>query len=1205
MQPFDTEEILTVTMTNGDIFTVQVTDVQGNPVNNQYGLENGQYMIVGKSGSKYYAYANSGKTVEVSYNTTTDTVIYTGSENLVWDVSNENNQWQGRYTFKADADPTKYIRLDGGEIQAQWWGWVYVMRSDQVGKEFYLQGDGYGNPCFLTLKSNKFIALSTRTSEPDAVYLVKVAEAPVQYTFTVTVDNVGHGTVSGTNDDGQSTGAVSSFTATTEEVDENGRGRYNAAAHPITAAEKSGYTFDHWEMDGEWISAEKRLDTELSFSADNAVLKAVYKADTVISDDLTDQEIEDRLKAWATEMISDTVTTSKTAQVYNYDDRIYEITMGASSGVRRVLPSLDLAFITDVSRSMFFPATLQAEATFTQGTANDTSTEGHWEGNWSRWVEGTNDSSLYDWLYNNADTGKIYYVVSSDSSATVTALYYGGKTVNKQDPDYANEWRRIDASYLNPPDVGSLTSENDKNALKGTAVTQSGSNCVYYWNNLTGTVYTQVGTLRRMDYLKAAAKAASEVLYGVDPSAQVGLVTFAADAYDAKFYPNPGSGDNAFYTALTTADLKGGTDQADGLDKGKDLFKEKGRTDKPVPKRVAILITDGAPNQSGRTDWNSVIAPAATGLKNVFGTDSVELFTLGLSMDMVGDTNRLGLQSIATGGISGNHWFEASNGPGIVAAIESIIERIIHETSLKGNITDTIDSAFYPVTKDGVPLGDGDMINLTGEKIDSVPADGKYGVITEKNGVFTVQWSDQVVGYSENEASTWEGRFYVKAKEDFLGGNSINTNTGDKNQFVPSKYVIDGTEYDLFAGDDEKLKRSFETPYVNVDELTLTQNSTEWTVYLGTEVSPMEQLEALLDAIRVKEVVKASTNYMITDSSAMLHSSKTDDSETFPLKQAIDLESLSQEEKEALLSGGTITKPYTGYGHTTGKMVLSLSKVGTGADYNTHNTVETGAAVERYIVSTIFQPTAANTELAYHTTPGGSPGSETDTMRSINTHVINVYAKKLTIQKVDQGDNLLTKSPATFTLYRKAVNTDDAVDYLPSKDVPQVLPENDYILVETLTTSGGTVTTTGDLNDSYEYYLVETQAPAGYILLPGYFKVRVDIRDSYVQTLDTTQTSETAWDPWVLSEWDQSSTVVIENVDDAMTGYAVYGVGAGAAYTYDMNSTAVEWKIRNDAGYELPSTGGPGTRIFTILGSILILGAGVLLWRRWRIFVER
>ena len=38
-----------------------------------------------------------------------------------------------------------------------------------------------------------------------------------------------------------------------------------------------------------------------------------------------------------------------------------------------------------------------------------------------------------------------------------------------------------------------------------------------------------------------------------------------------------------------------------------------------------------------------------------------------------------------------------------------------------------------------------------------------------------------------------------------------------------------------------------------------------------------------------------------------------------------------------------------------------------------------------------------------------------------------------------------------------------------------------------------------------------------------------------------------------------------------------------------------------EGGYELPSTGGPGTRLFTILGSILILGAGVLLWRRRRL----
>ena len=46
------------------------------------------------------------------------------------------------------------------------------------------------------------------------------------------------------------------------------------------------------------------------------------------------------------------------------------------------------------------------------------------------------------------------------------------------------------------------------------------------------------------------------------------------------------------------------------------------------------------------------------------------------------------------------------------------------------------------------------------------------------------------------------------------------------------------------------------------------------------------------------------------------------------------------------------------------------------------------------------------------------------------------------------------------------------------------------------------------------------------------------------------------------------------------------------------------YRITNNPGVELPATGGPGTRLFTILGSILILGAGILLWRRRRTCLE-
>lgn len=48
------------------------------------------------------------------------------------------------------------------------------------------------------------------------------------------------------------------------------------------------------------------------------------------------------------------------------------------------------------------------------------------------------------------------------------------------------------------------------------------------------------------------------------------------------------------------------------------------------------------------------------------------------------------------------------------------------------------------------------------------------------------------------------------------------------------------------------------------------------------------------------------------------------------------------------------------------------------------------------------------------------------------------------------------------------------------------------------------------------------------------------------------------------------------------------------------NNNPAGLQIGNDPGAALPSTGGPGTRLFTILGLILIAGAGLLLLRRRR-----
>ena len=51
----------------------------------------------------------------------------------------------------------------------------------------------------------------------------------------------------------------------------------------------------------------------------------------------------------------------------------------------------------------------------------------------------------------------------------------------------------------------------------------------------------------------------------------------------------------------------------------------------------------------------------------------------------------------------------------------------------------------------------------------------------------------------------------------------------------------------------------------------------------------------------------------------------------------------------------------------------------------------------------------------------------------------------------------------------------------------------------------------------------------------------------------------------------------------------------------DLGSSEMAKTVINQAGAVLPSTGGMGTRIFYILGAMLVLGAGVLLAAKRRI----
>lgn len=140
---------------------------------------------------------------------------------------------------------------------------------------------------------------------------------------------------------------------------------------------------------------------------------------------------------------------------------------------------------------------------------------------------------------------------------------------------------------------------------------------------------------------------------------------------------------------------------------------------------------------------------------------------------------------------------------------------------------------------------------------------------------------------------------------------------------------------------------------------------------------------------------------------------------------------------------------------------------------------------------------------------------------------------------------------ATFTLSKNADGADPIKLVDKGDNVYRVATADDTNTVTVTTDTTGKLTIEG--LDSDTYYLTETEAPTGYNKLAG------------------------------------PITIVIADNGDTK-----------------VNNTVVnEVKVLNQTGTELPSTGGMGTTIFYVVGSILVIGAAVLLITKKRMSASK
>lgn len=206
-----------------------------------------------------------------------------------------------------------------------------------------------------------------------------------------------------------------------------------------------------------------------------------------------------------------------------------------------------------------------------------------------------------------------------------------------------------------------------------------------------------------------------------------------------------------------------------------------------------------------------------------------------------------------------------------------------------------------------------------------------------------------------------------------------------------------------------------------------------------------------------------------------------------------------------------------------------------------------------------------------------SYGTDAEHMYTSTPSEAEVYNAKFTVTKYDGSDAKDTKD-ASHTIAVK--NGEDTKYYKPLKDAGFVIKNSNgkyYKLTpaaeatDSAAAATATVTWVDNIKEATEYKSDETGAVTAFTGLAGgtYTLVENTVPNGYNKAADQTFTVAT-------------------------TGTTTYTPG-------NLAQTA---SVANNAGTELPSTGGIGTMIFYILGTILVLGAGVVLISRRRMREE-
>ena len=789
------------------------------------------------------------------------------------------------------------------------------------------------------------------------------------------------------------------------------------------------------------------------------------------------------------------LVTTKNAEVEDYANRIYQVNLTAESHLQRYkMGPVDLLFVVDQSNSMLFPAGL-----------NDTGKRVTLR------KDGTNNVRNIDAL--NLDKSKMHYIIADpQGTSTVWAVWHDGtawlcqdasyyaKAKFNNDPGYQDDNEIVifpsDKSYSQQADEEDVNGVNYRSNGCGLGRDLGSSSLgKYIGSNGTDTkefvIYQATSEYNRLHHLEESLVNLIYEMSDVNHENRVTLIRFSRtvdkehDIGPLKLTP---ANCKILEDAVTSIKTSGGTRQDLALEHTyAEHLTNPANAYKDVEYSYTLLITDGAPVRSGDDQPANVGGandPANKNGNTIYSRikghaadvrSKSHLMTVALGMESV-EAGKAVLEEIATDG----SFFCALDD---AAALLHQVQKLLFESfkpeayiDLLGDIEDEISDSFYPIawvsryqshsnrvleensTRRWVLLNEGDWITLDGQLTTAGASNAAGQLLKREDGTFYVRWERQDITVEKRNnqiVGGWKGTIYLKAKEDFIGGNAIDTN---KEADVFAYHADEAEDPSHF------LEKSFETPNVNVRLLDMNEMHSEVTVYLGDLVnggsSPLDSLKYFYEHTEFTKLIPDGGNIL----------NKVNANEELGLKEATFLlryamgRDLTEEEWTRLANGDTIEVEYTyddpsSHG-PVGEFTFRLSKTGTGSSYAEHQSVTAcqpggqpltencGRPAETYTLHITYDAYSLAERNRQNVLNGpDGPGREVGTGSTLPTgkgtiekndvHEVHVISGKIVITKVfAEGITDGASQTFSFTLHRVEDGEDTTRDVTKTITIP-------------------------------------------------------------------------------------------------------------------------------------------------------------------------